>query len=670
MDYIYDIEVYPNVFTMTVLSVNTETHRVYEISSRRNDYRKLVRLLYKLKSKGARMVGFRNVDYDYPVIHEMITTMRSLDAACDITECAFTQSESIINADYADRFKHRVWQKKHIVKQMDLSLIHHFDNNARSTSLKNLEFNMRLRNVGDLPFTPGVPLREDQIDKLIEYNLDDVMATYAFYKHSIDHIKFRDELSIRYARDFTNHNDTKIGKTYFVMQLEQKIGPDICYTKTTTGRKPRQTKRDRIELRKIIFPYIKFKRPEFNAMLDWLNRQTITETKGVFKDLDLDGMGSLAQYADMTTRVLWDYYPDNPLVRSSITGVANLNTTVDCFKFIFGTGGLHASVNGHAYVTDDDYVVYDVDVASYYPSLSIANNLYPAHLGREFCEIYSDVKDQRLSYDKGSNENEALKLALNGVYGDSNSKYSPFYDPQYMMSITINGQLLLCMLAESLMEIANLSMIQANTDGLTVLVPRASVDELKSRCDQWEELTHLQLDHAIYSRMFIRDVNNYIAEYPNGKIKRKGKYEYVLEWHKNHSSLVVQKATEARLLHGVNIRDFIINHSDKFDFFLRAKIPRSSRLVLRNDGATDILQQNFTRYYVSNKGGYFIKIMPPGKKKPGEREFCINKGWKVTPYNTINDQDVLDINYDFYIAEAEKLVKPFIEDIEWEYNEV
>ena len=106
-----------------------------------------------------------------------------------------------------------------------------------------------------------------------------------------------------------------------------------------------------------------------------------------------------------------------------------------------------------------------------------------------------------------------LKLALNGVYGDSNNVYSVFYDPLYTMKITLNGQLLLCLLAEKLMQYRDLEMIQINTDGLTVRIPRnmkSYVDDIRA---WWEEVTGLELEEAVYSRMFIRDVNNYIAEY-------------------------------------------------------------------------------------------------------------------------------------------------------------
>src|SRR5690606_38082372 len=235
---------------------------------------------------------------------------------------------------------------------------------------------------------------------------------------------------------------------------------------------------------------------------------------------------------------------------------------------------------------------------SMYPNIAISNRVYPEHLGEKFCTIYEDVYKARQSYPKGSPENLAMKLALNGVYGDSNNQYSPFYDPKYTMTITINGQLSLCMLTERLMSIDNLTVIQCNTDGVTVMLPEDKLNEYDNICEEWMNVVKLQLEFADYSAMYIRDVNNYIAVYTNGKVKRKGAYEYDgLGWHQNQSALVVPKAAEHELTGKGKAEDFIRQHKDKWDFMLRTKVPRNSRLTLEYEDGKVIPQQNICRYY-------------------------------------------------------------------------
>ncbi len=295
-----------------------------------------------------------------------------------------------------------------------------------------------------------------------------------------------------------------------------------------------------------------------------------------------------------------------------------------------------------------------------YPNIAISNRIYPAHLGEKFCDIYQDVYEQRKSYAKGSAENAMLKLALNSVYGESNNKFSVFYDPMYTISITINGQLSLLLLAEKLMQIEGLKLIQLNTDGITVALLRDTEEQYKSVCEQWQKQVGLELEYADYSKMLIRDVNNYIAVYTNGKLKRKGAYQYEgLGWHQNQGGLVIPKAAEAAMLHGIPVREFISGHlnhpENKWDFLMRAKIPRSSRLVMVMDDGTEQLQQNVCRYYISASGGKLVKIMPPLEGDAEERRLSIESAWKVRTCNKMVDE-LTDIDVEYYAKEAEKLL--------------
>ena len=640
-DIIYDIESYPNVFTLTAINAESGKVKTFECSPWRDDYAALKVFLGALKRGGHRMVGFNNLGYDWPVVHQVMIS-EGLDAAA----VAYAKTCDIIDGDHDDRFKHILW--KPAIGQVDLFKIHHFDNRARATSLKVVEFNMRSASVQDLPFPPGTVLTEEQTKVLVEYNIHDVNETHKFYDISRDKIAFREELSRKYEQDFINANDTKIGKDYFIMELEKA---DVkCYRwDDENKRHPIQTERRQIYLEDVIFPFIKFERPEFTAVLDWLKRQTIRETKGVFTRIDPDGLGSLEQYANL---------------KKEVGRIKNLNCIVDGFQFNFGTGGIHGSVDStivESGSSNDTEWILDLDVVSYYPSIAISHNLYPAHLGEKFVEIYGRMKDQRVGYRKNTPENAMLKLALNGVYGDSNNPYSPFYDPQYTMSVTINGQLMLCMLAERLMTI-DCKMIQINTDGLTVRVPWDTDGWVIEReCGEWEEETKLKLEETDYRRMFIRDVNNYIAVTTNGGVKRKGAFEFERGWHQNQSALVIPRAAFGHLVYGYPIDEAIRNHPNMFDFMLRTKVRRNSRLQIEYGPHSVSDLQNVTRYYIGHHGGKLIKIMPPAPGGTEERRIGIDKDWLAVPMNTMSE--VRDINYDYYIEEANKLVDPLVHGV-------
>ena len=642
-DICFDIETYPNAFTLIAKHVETQQKWVFEISFRRNDAQMLRLWMDTLSAHGCRMVGFFSIGFDYPVIHylynyEFVTV-----------EDIYAKAMSIINAHHNARFAHMVWESDWIVPQIDLAKVHHFDNVSKSTSLKVLEFNMGMDDIEDLPFPVGTILDSEQIDTLLEYNDHDVLATDMFYDESLDQISFREELSEKYGKNFMNHNDTKIGSEVFIIELEKAGIP--CYHHVDGRKKPRQTPRQSIDLGEIMLPYIKFEHPEFQRIHHWFSEQVITETKG------------------------------------SITDV---HCTIQGFQFDFGTGGIHGAAQGR-FKSDSEYIIESRDVKSYYPNLSIQNKLHPAHLGEEFCDIYEGLYIERGRHKKGTAENAMLKLALNGTYGNSNNKYSPFYDPQFTMAITIGGQLSLCMLCEQLLKVPTLQMLMINTDGLEYRVKREYADHIEAVCQWWESLTKLELEASTYDELFIRDCNNYIGV-DGDKLKRKGAYEYELQWHQNHSSIIVAKAAEAKLVRGEDIRTFIENHDDVMDFMLRTKVPRDSILEWGGDKVPNIV-----RYYISTDGDILEKVMPP-KGPTGEykransltdsyfnqviaeiglgvwderihtknksiyetRRSGIQTGWTVRICNNLQGQTFVDINYEWYIQEVDKLISCMI----------
>ena len=715
-DWIYDLETYPNCFTFCIVRADNKNLRLFEVSDRMNQTAEILMCLRWLKSNDQRMVGFNNLGFDYPILHQLMLDSAEAKAKGKDFEANaryfYRLAVKQIESFKGDGFGHTIKAADILVKQVDLYKVHHFDNKARSTSLKMLEFNMKSNNIEDLPFPVGKKLTDSEIDTLIKYNKHDVQMTKDFYYKSLDALRLRSDLSTKYSLDFTNHNDTKIGKDYFITRLEKEI-PGSCYGVDARGhRKIKQTKREFIRIKDCLFSYYDYQRPEFIALFDWFAKQVITETKGVFSDIPEYLLGDVAKYAEMEVKRIklktkedqTTFLAENPMswieeeelkateylfdsegkhvmipvldefgnvdaskkpkkariAKKSYYGcqriATTLNVVVDGFRLDFGTGGIHGSVESVIVEATEDDILLDCDANSMYPNLAISNRVYPLHLSSKFCDIYKDVYEQRKSYAKGTPENAVMKLALNGTYGETANKFSPLFDPAFTMAITINGQLTLCLLIEKFKSIPNLKVIQANTDGITCKFNKQYLEQYKQICATWEKQVGLQLEYTDYSRMFIRDVNNYIALYTNGKVKRKGAYQYEdLGWHQNHSALVVQKAAEAAMLKQIPVEAFIKFHDNKWDFMLRTKVPRSSSLVMVMEDGTRVPQQNVCRYYPCVDGGKLVKIMPPLEAGGEEREMAIDKEWNVKTCNNIEDfQD--DVDYEYYIAEAKKLV--------------
>lgn len=651
----YDIETFPNVFTFTFCPrKQPDQMHTFEISFRRDDRQLLLQWFDYWYQTKTEMTGYNNLGFDYVICHALFMTP---DAT--VTEL-YDAAQRIITSQ--DRFGQMIWQDQRFAPQIDLYKIHHFDNKAKTQSLKGLEFNMRSANVMDSPVGFGRDLTASEIDTyLIPYNQHDVSETDRFADISEPNIDFRRQLlaSGTVIGDVLNFNDTKIGKKL----IEQKLGDDLCFQRNpiTGRREPRQTLRPVINLGDVVFPYIRFNRPEFQRILEWFKHQTITETKGVFTDL---------------------------------------NAVINGMTFSFGTGGIHGSITSTAVHSDAEHVIEDVDVIALYPSIAIENRLYPAHFGEVFVNVYRTVRDERKQYPKGTVMNGALKLAANGAYGDSNNPWSALYDPQFTMAITINGQLMLCMLAEWLMDVPTVQIIQINTDGVTYKVHRSRVQQARDLCAGWERFTRLTLEYERYSRMFIRDVNNYLAETEKGKLKAKGAYWFPVKfpddisnaspsaWYKDLGGLAIPRAAQMAMLHGLDPAIFMQTHTNPFDFCMRAKATKGTQLFI-GDKPT----QKLTRYYIANTGGplhihrpatgpvgtwkrrngitdaeYYAvareipagqwdeRIHTKNRSIHAERDMSFAAGWQVAECNDMAQFDWSNLNRDWYVQEARKLV--------------
>ncbi|MGJ5032419.1 hypothetical protein ACQR1I_36665 [Bradyrhizobium sp. HKCCYLS2038] len=654
---VFDIETICNCFSIHVQPLFGDWEATFEISEFRDDRRELLAWFEHWRAHRVPMISFNGLAFDYPILHFIWQ-----NPGCTVWDIYEKAQEQIHDRTM---FK-MVWESERFAPQIDLLKLWHFDNKARMTSLKALEINMRSETVMEMPLPFDEPIAAWNVDSvLIPYNRHDVKETKRFALISLDAIKFRIELQDILDGDVLNWSDSKIGSKI----LEQRLGDDVCYEWVDGRRQKRQTRRHRVAFSEIIFPYIRFDHPEFNRVLDWMRGQAITEdeitgklkTKGVFTDVC---------------------------------------ATVGGFDFHFGMGGIHGCVPAQIVRADAETMIRDIDVAGLYPAIAIVNRLYPEHLGERFVFEYAQLPVERAKYKKGTPRSNAFKLAANGTYGNSNSEHSIFYDTRLTMAITINGQFLLCMLAEWLLTVPTVRLLQANTDGITYTIRRDMLPRAVEIEAAWQAYTRLVLEDVEYSAMWIGDVNNYVAQATSGKLKLKGRFWYPVNfpddisnasppaWHKDLSALITIKAAVDHMTRGVPIAQTIHECDDPHLFMLREKIKRSDKLYI---GDTEV--QRTLRYYIARDGAPLRKVMPPKgpaghyKRKNGIgdslyysvlqtlppdthdprihtanksryeiREQGLQAGYLVADCCRASDFDWNRVNYDWYEKEAEKLV--------------
>jgi len=614
-----DYETLSNCFMAVFEDVKSEDKEIFIIHKSRNDTEDFANFLYRNATHGEWHVSFNGLAFDSQITEYVIRNADQLKimSGDEVARKLYQIAQKVISNQNQGNFP-EFGPRDLTIKQLDVFKLNHWDNPAKRSSLKWIQFSMDWKNIVDMPIHHTTEIEnEGQINNILKYCINDVKSTKAIMQLSKSQIDLRRDLTNEYDIDLYSASEPRISKELFMYFLSKKTG-----IKKTQLRKLR-TLRDKIEVKHIILPYIQFTTAPFQKLLDKFKEAVIfpSETKGGFK------------------------YSVN------YKGV----------KTDFGLGGVHGARETKVYESNEDMIIMTSDVVSFYPNLAIRNRWAPAHLPKqEFCELYEWFFEERKKIPKKDPKNYVYKIILNSTYGLSNDENSFLYDPQFTMRITINGQLSLTMLYEMICEeIPDAVPLMQNTDGLETMIPRKYEAQYLDICKRWEEMTNLQLEHDKYTKLILGDVNNYIAITEDGKSKCKGRFEFAdLALHKNKSFLVVPKALHAYFVEGVEPETYIRNCTDIFDFCGGVKIRGDWKFFQHfvKDGEYTVKElQHTIRYYICKSGSKIIK-----KNNSDNREIQVEAGkWMQQVLNAhVNlPIDEYEINYDFYIEKVRKEIQ-------------
>lgn len=640
--YVYDIEVFQNIFHCSVK--NTETNDIYkfEISERKNQLRELVKFFKQVDKyitwgdyyttninipANVIFCGYNNLHYDNPIINYIIEYEDKLMQYNIPTICSsiFNLSKTITTSseDNIDAWKH--WKYQIWFDTFDI-LTMLYSNKLR-VGLKEIQVTMQYPNVQEFVCDWTKPLPLEDFDSMIDYNINDIESTSELLNRCKKDVDLRIAIEDEYGVRVLSKDGVNIGMKILTQKYLEKTG--LTWQDIKDLRSPMSV----IPLKDVILPFIKYDSPILQRVLDDMKNQIVSpgrkgyENKFVFNNL----------------------------------------------RYSVGVGGIHSVNSPEIIIPRDDEMLIDIDVASLYPSMLIEYEFYPKHLGKEFLEVYKQIKDERIEAKHNGDKvkNETLKLALNGLSGNLQNEHNFCYSPFAVMQIRINGQLLLLMLAEKLTQIG-CRIVQANTDGLFVLLKKDTYSKVNSICREWEQLTKLTLEEDRFKAMYQYAINDYFAITEDNKVKEKGMFITAVKLGKGLTPKIIPKAVISFFKDGIPVEDTIKNCTDIRDFLMSEKTGKQWHVEYMNEE-----QQRTNRFYASTNGGYLWKWKDTGHKEGeiitytepyvGERKYKASArqyqnmltASGVTLLNKFDDKPIEErkINYRYYIMEAYKIIR-------------
>ena len=469
------------------------------------------------------------------------------------------------------------------------------------------------------------------IKPMLYYNKNDVFLCGEIVRQKPDEVKLRYSLSNAF-----NLNLLSCSRANIADKLLAKFYSELSGLNKKQFEKLR-TERTKLSFNKIIFPHIKFQTPELQKMLAEMKQVVITRTNKDAFSKEIDFYGT---------------------------------------KYTLATGGIHSVDRPGIFRSTDDYTYIHYDIGSFYPSTMVAYNIAPKHLNQQvFTKMVDYFRTTRLKCKHTSDDvemlikgvpnklsAEALKIVINAIYGKFGSETYFLYDRFAQMQVTINGQLMVMMVIESL-ELAGIHVISANTDGIIVKLYKNKEEQFKQITDEWCAFNKMTADSERYKLFITRDINNYLNVQSNDNVEFKGALDpkqYLKDLKKGYDMPVVAIAVFEYLVNNIPVMTTLRNHKDILDFCKTQNVGRQFEVVYdvcEKGIIRHVHSQRHVRFYVSTKG----VIIQKENKTTGAKSKLAG-GNSVCILNSLDDLPIEErnINYGYYYNECYKIIDPIM----------
>ena len=583
--FVFDIECYSNYFLVAFQGLTSGKIVYFEFGNEWELYHWHIDKLLWLVGNAC-IVGFNSKNYDIPILS---LAMAGADNAC-LKAATF---EIIVNGTRPSDVL-----RNNKVKSIQCNHIDLIEVAPLRASLKIYGGRMHAPRMQDLPFDPDITLSTEQIDIVRWYCVNDLKTTGLLYYELEEQIHLRERMSAEYGVDLRSRSDAQIAESVISKEVEKLNGFKARRPEIPPGTAYR------------------YNVPSFLRYdTDLMNWALHTVANARFIVSEFGNIGMPKELSELEIKIA--------------NGVYRM-----------GIGGLHSFEQKQYCIADENTLIIDKDVTSYYPAIILNQGLFPAHLTRNFLHVYKTIVDRRIRAKREGNKVDAdsLKITINGSFGKFGNMWSMLYSPQLLIQVTITGQLSLLMLIERL-ELSGITVLSANTDGIVIRCKVEQKELLDAIVKQWEVDTSFETEETNYSAIYSRDVNNYIAVKTDGKVKTKGAYAEI-GLHKNPTNEICVDAVIAYLTKGTPIAQTITTCTDIRKFV-------SVRTV--NGGAVHKGQflGKAIRWYYNGEDGEIV-YAASGNKVP--------KSDGAKPLMDIHENFPTDVNHEWYTAESNRIL--------------
>lgn len=620
---IFDVECYSNYYLAAFVSIVTK--KVWYCEFERGEFLDTSKLMFVMQAFCT--IGFNSRSYDVP-----ITTLALAGKNTD--ELKLASDDIIINGIPGGQVVK--YNKCKILKNADGKALNHIDLIEVAPSMCSLKLyagRMGAKKMQDLPFHPNTILNSNQIAITRFYCINDLVNTELLKENLKEELILREKMSAEYGIDLRSKSDAQIAESV----IAQEVG-------AINGTRPQKPIID-------IGTWYRYKTPIYMRFYS----PTMQWAHGIVQNalFVVAESGSIGMPKELS----------------------ELEINIGNSTYRMGIGGLHSSEKSIAHHSNEDIILEDRDVVSYYPRIILNQKLFPQHLTSNFLNVYDGIVNRRLTAKDGAKQyknklknkdldartieaykhsllecetiSDSLKITINGSFGKLGSPYSVLYAPDLLIQVTVTGQLTLLMLIERL-ELTGIQVVSANTDGVVIKCPKHLESTMNAIIQQWEHETQFETEGVRYKSLYSKDVNNYIAVKLDGGAKTKGTYGE-MNLKKNPQNQICSDAVVKFLSEGTPIAQTLWECKDINKFVTVRTVAGGAVKIWpgEGEGTIEYLGKAIRWYYAKDSVGEIIYA------KTGNK---VARSDGAKPLMNLPNEFPTDIDYDWYEKESLKIL--------------
>lgn len=232
---------------------------------------------------------------------------------------------------------------------------------AQMLSLKMYAGRLHSRKMQELPIEIDEHIGPTERQIIRDYHINDLDVTLDLKNDLKAQLELRALMSDEYGVDLRSKSDAQIAEAVIKHELEKTLGRRVY---------PPDIKQDYFHYQ--VPAYARYETPELQEALEFIRTVRL--------------------------KIKYDGGVDAP------DRLKKLLIRIGGTSYQMGLGGLHSQEANVSHYSDDECVLLDRDVTSYYPKSILLQGMYPKHLGPAFLKVYESIYHERIAAKKKSQE--------------------------------------------------------------------------------------------------------------------------------------------------------------------------------------------------------------------------------------------------------------------------